>query len=239
MLPSLHLLYAQIGFAALLLALILLRPEIFRSLEGKVFGLAALFLIPAFALYGGVSEHVERSGTTSACLSCHAMSEYGTSLHAKTEDSTSLAATHFENHLIPPERACVSCHTTYGLSGDLRSTARGARYALKAYFGAAPEKIRLSSRYRNRDCLKCHAGASSFERAEAHGVPGVSTASMKTGKTSCLKSGCHKMVHHTHEVAAAPSPTSSPSIAPDAAPEDSAAAIPWNPAFHGPQWGGS
>jgi len=122
MLPSQLVLYSQMGFAALLLVLLILRPEIFRSLEGKVLGLAALFLVPAIALYGGYSAHVEHSATTGYCLSCHVMTDYGKSL--QTQDAASLPASHFQNHLVPAERACVSCHMNYGLSGDLHEGAR-------------------------------------------------------------------------------------------------------------------
>jgi nitrate/TMAO reductase-like tetraheme cytochrome c subunit len=215
MLPSQLVLYSQMGFAALLLVLLILRPEIFRSLEGKVLGLAALFLVPAIALYGGYSAHVEHSATTGYCLSCHVMTDYGKSL--QTQDAASLPASHFQNHLVPAERACVSCHMNYGLSGDLHAKVRATRYVFETYFGTVPAKIRMASRYRNRDCLRCHLGARSFEGAVAHQSPGVSLAAIKAGKTSCMRSGCHELVHHMRDMADVPPPV---------APSDSATGFP-------------
>ncbi len=215
MLSSTLVLYAQIGFAALLLLLLILRPEIFRSLEGKVLGLAALFLVPALALYSGYSAHVEHAATTGYCLSCHVMTDYGKSL--QTQDAASLPASHFRNHLVPPERACVSCHSNYGLSGDLHAKVRATRYVFETYFGTVPATIRMASRYKNRDCLRCHLGASSFEDAEAHQGPRVSLAAIKAGKTSCMRSGCHELVHHMRDMAVVP---------PAGAPGDSATGVP-------------
>jgi nitrate/TMAO reductase-like tetraheme cytochrome c subunit len=215
MLPSQLVLYVQIAFAALLLLLLILRPEIFRSLEGKVLGLAALFLAPAVALYGGYSTHVEHAATTGYCLSCHVMSDYGKSLQA--QDAASLPASHFQNHLVPADGACVSCHSNYGLSGDLRAKVRATRYVFETYFGSVPAKIRMASRYRNRDCLRCHLGARSFENAEAHRGPPVSLAAIKAGKTSCMRSGCHELVHKLRDMAVVP---------PAGAPGDSAIIVP-------------
>jgi nitrate/TMAO reductase-like tetraheme cytochrome c subunit len=215
---------AQIGFAALLLVLLILRPEIFRTLEGKVLGLTALFLVPAVALVGGVKEHVERSATTGYCLSCHVMSDYGKSLRA--EAMATLPASHFQNHLVPPERACVSCHANYGLSGDLHAKVRATRYVFETYFGTVPETIRMASRYRNRECLRCHLGARSFERSQGHLAPRASMAAIKAGRTSCMKSGCHELVHNVRDMAAAPSAPSAPAAG---AAGDSAIAPPPGP----------
>ncbi len=227
MLSSSLVLYIQIGLAALLLLLLVLRPEIFRSLEGKILGLTALFLMPAVALYGGYSAHVERSATTGYCLSCHVMSDYGKSLQA--QDAASLPASHFQNHLVPTSSACVSCHSNYGLSGDLRAKVRSSRYVFETYFGTVPAKIRMASRYKNRDCLRCHLGARSFEGAEAHRGPGVSLAAIKAGKTSCMRSGCHELVHHMRDMAVVP---------PTGAPADSATGVPTgNTVFPSPRMG--
>jgi nitrate/TMAO reductase-like tetraheme cytochrome c subunit len=229
------LLDAQIGFAALLLVLLILRPEIFRTLEGKLLGLTALFLVPAVALYGGFTHHVERAATTGYCLSCHVMSEYGKSL--RTEDAASLPASHFQNHLVPADRACVSCHANYGLSGDLHAKVRATRYVFETYFGTVPETIRMASRYRNRECLRCHLGARSFERSQAHQAPRASMAAIKAGRTSCMKSGCHELVHNVRDMAAAPSAPSGPATG---APGDSAAAAPGaGPALPGVSRAGS
>lgn len=242
----------EIALAAVLLVLVLLRPGIVRSLEGKVLLLVALFLAPAIAAYGGATEHMDRARTTGYCLSCHVMSDYGKSLRA--EDPVSIPAAHYQNNRIPRDHACISCHTEYGLSGDHRSMARFTRNALETYLGRVPEKIR-ARRTKNRECLRCHVGARSFETSAAHqegAGPNVSLTAIKTGKISCTRSGCHDRLHDVRAVAmaeppssaatpGAPPATASPksampdpkgASAPAAAPADSVRLVPLFGPFH-------
>jgi nitrate/TMAO reductase-like tetraheme cytochrome c subunit len=196
----------EIAFAAVLLALVLLRPGIVRTLEGKVLLLVALFLAPAIAAYGGVTEHLERSQTTGYCLSCHVMSDYGSSLRA--DDPAAIPAAHYQNNRIPRDYACISCHSEYGLSGDHRAMARFTRNTIETYLDRVPDKVR-ARRTRNRDCLRCHVGARSFEENAAHqegAAPMVSLPAIKAGKISCTRSGCHHVVHDVRAVAMATPP---------------------------------
>ena len=190
--------YAEIGVAALLLLLLVVRPAITRSTEGKVLAAVALFVAPGIAAYGGASEHMDRSRSTQYCLSCHVMSDYGRSM--RVDDPEFLAATHFQNGLVPPDRACYSCHSEYGWSGDFRAKARGFKHVMKTYFGTVPDTIRISRRYRSRECLRCHLGSRSFEESITHLGGPVPMPSIKSGKVSCLKSGCHDIVHQVHEL---------------------------------------
>lgn len=192
------LLPVEIGFAAVLLVLLVARPEIARSVEGKILVMVALFVAPALAAYGGVSEHLDRSKTTAYCLSCHVMREYGKSL--RVDNPEFLAATHFQNNLVPRDRACYSCHTDYGLSGGPRSQARGVKHVMRTYFGSVPDTIKIARRYKSRECLRCHLGARSFEESEAHNREEFSLAEIKSGKTSCIQSGCHDVVHEVHDL---------------------------------------
>jgi nitrate/TMAO reductase-like tetraheme cytochrome c subunit len=219
-LSSSSMVFGEIALATVLLALVLLKPGIVRTLEGKVLVLLALFLAPAIAAYGGVSEHIERTRTTGYCLSCHVMSDYGKSLSA--ENPAAIPASHYQNNRIPRDHACISCHTEYGLSGDHRAMARFTRNALETYLGRVPEKLR-ARRTRNRECLRCHVGARSFEKNAAHqdgAAPLVSLAAIKAGKISCTKSGCHHSVHDVRAVAMAtpsePAPGTPPAATPPA-----------------------
>ena len=191
-------LYVEIGIAALLLVLLVIRPAITRSAEGKILAVVALFVAPALAAYAGVSAHMDRSTTTQYCLSCHVMSDHGRSM--RVDDPGLLAATHFQNNLVPPERACHSCHSDYGWSGDLRAKARGFKHVMKTYFGTVSDTIRISRRYRSSECLRCHLGSRSFEESITHLDGVVPMADIKSGKTSCMKSGCHDLVHEVHEL---------------------------------------
>jgi nitrate/TMAO reductase-like tetraheme cytochrome c subunit len=191
-------LLVAIGASAFLLVLLLVRPAITRSVEGKILACIALLVAPAIAAYGGVSEHLDRSKTTSYCLSCHVMSDYGKSM--RVDDPEFLAAVHYQNNFVPKEQACFSCHSDYGMSGNLHAKARGFKHVMKTYFGTVPDTIRIARRYRNRECLKCHVGSRLFEESPTHLGGAVAMADLKSGKTSCLKSGCHDLVHEVSEL---------------------------------------
>ena len=197
--PSLPtLLCIEIAGAALLLALLAARPGITRSVEGKLLAGIALFVAPALAVYGGYSEHMERARTTRYCLSCHVMSDYGKSL--RVDDPEFLAATHYQSNLVPRDRACASCHSDYGWSGDLHARARGFKHVMETYFGSVPDTIRISRRYRSSECLHCHLGSRTFEESAAHLSGPFAMADIKSGKVTCLRSGCHNLVHEVHHL---------------------------------------
>ena len=185
--------FGPIGLAVALLMLLVARPGIIRSVEGKVLVVVALFVAPALAAYAGVSGHVDRAKSTSYCLSCHVMAEHGASL--REGSPRLLAAAHYQNNLVPREQACYSCHTGYGLTGNHRAQARGVKHVLRTYFGSVPDTLKMARRYRNGECLRCHAGARSFEEAPAHHTGRFSLADIKAGKASCTRSGCHDLVH--------------------------------------------
>jgi hypothetical protein len=66
---------------------------------------------------------------------------------------------------------------------------------VKTYFGTVSDTIRIARRYKNRECLRCHLGSRLFEESVTHLGGPISMASIKSGKTSCIKSGCHEIVH--------------------------------------------
>jgi len=179
--------------AALLAVVLLVAPTITRTTEGKILAFAGLFLVPAFVLYAGASEHLERSKSTDFCLSCHIMTPYGKSL--RVNDGEYVAAAHFQNNRVPQDHACYSCHTDYALFGGIRSKLRGLRHVLVNYSGTAPDTIKLYQPYNNRECLHCHGAARSFLEASAHADVEGSIAGLKAGTTSCIASGCHDVIH--------------------------------------------
>jgi len=169
------------------------RPTLTDTREGKVLAFAALFLLPLLCSAVSFSAHVEKSKTTTFCLSCHTMESYGRSLNV--DDPRYLAAAHFQNHRVPEAQACYTCHTDYVLYGGLRAKLRGLRHVYVQYFGQppAPGAIRLYTAYNNRECLYCHLGARSFEDSPIHTAM---RAEVISNQVSCLSSGCHDTVHN-------------------------------------------
>ena len=110
-------------------------------------------------------------------------------------DPRYIAAAHFQNHRVPGDQACYTCHTDYALYGGIRAKWRGLHHVWVQYFGnpPAPEGIRLYSPYNNRECLHCHLGARSFEESPIHSAL---RDSLVSNETSCVSSGCHDTVHN-------------------------------------------
>lgn len=187
------LLYLALVIAVILIAIIVVRPSITASRGGKIFAFMALFALPILCVFGAASDHVERSKQTSFCLSCHIMESYGKSLYV--DDPQYIPAAHFQNHRIPVDEACYTCHTDYALYGGVYAKFRGLRHIYIQYLGhpPQPDKIKLYSPYNNRECLHCHLGARSFESNPVHMAI---MDSIKNNEMSCVTSGCHDTIHN-------------------------------------------
>ena len=173
-------------------------PHSHRRAKERSSLLSRLFLFPLLCSAVGFSAHMERSKTTTFCLSCHIMEPFGKSLYV--DDSHYIAAAHFQNHRIPADEACYTCHTDYVLYGGIRAKWRGMRHVYVQYLGnpPAPEAIRLYTPYNNRECLHCHLGARSFEESATHTAIHDDIVS---NQVSCISSGCHDTVHNVASLA--------------------------------------
>lgn len=189
-------LLALLGVTAILLLTFVLRPSITGTKGGKILAFFALFLLPVLCLGVGTTYHIDRSKQTTFCLSCHEMEPYGKSL--LVDDLLHLPAAHFQNHRIPVEEACYTCHTNYAMFGGFKAKMHGLNHVYVHYLKTppAPENIRLYEPFNNRECLHCHEGARSFEEGPVHTADPGLLAAVKANKTSCISSGCHEVVHN-------------------------------------------
>ena len=176
---------------AVLVILLVLKPDITETRGGKILAFVALFLLPLLAGYGGIAAHLEHSKKTEFCLSCHVMERYGKSL--LIDDRGHIPAVHFQNNLVPREAACYTCHTDYTLYGGINSKLRGLKHLYVQYLGSAPEQIKLYTPYNNRECLHCHDGARSFEESPTHNLDSDAMAAIRSNQLSCT--GCHDVAH--------------------------------------------
>jgi cytochrome c-type protein NapC len=187
---------ALIAFSVALIGVLVLRPGLTTTRGGKMMAFLVLFALPILCLAVGTSTEIDRSKSTSFCLSCHIMEPYGKSLHVN--DPSYLAAAHFQNHRVPADEACYTCHTNYAMFGSLKAKLGGLRHVYIYYFTKppAPEDIKLYQPYNNRECLHCHEGARSFEEGVVHNADPSLLPAIKSNKISCLSSGCHDVVHN-------------------------------------------
>jgi cytochrome c-type protein NapC len=124
------------------------------------------------------------------------MSARGASLYV--DDPSYLVAAHFQNHRVPTDQACYTCHTNYAIFGGLRAKLHGLKHVYVQYLGTSREPIHLYEPYNNRECLHCHLGARSFEEGAVHTAD--SDLPVKANRVSCLSSGCHDVVHNVGQL---------------------------------------
>jgi len=196
--PSTTLLLCLILFSAVLVSVLAALPGITASRGGKILAFLVLFVLPLMCMAIVVSSEVERSKSTSFCLSCHVMEPYGRSL--RVDDPSYLAAAHFQNHRVPADQACYTCHTNYAMFGGVRAKMHGLRHVYVQYLGKLPQQIHLYEPYNNRECLHCHLGARSFEEGAMHNADPDLLPAVKANKMSCLSSGCHDVVHNVGQL---------------------------------------
>jgi cytochrome c-type protein NapC len=158
------LLYALLVTRALLIAINVVRPSIRVSTTGKMLAFVAFCVLPVLCGSMAASTHIERSKQTKFCLSCHIMEPYGKSLYV--DDPAYIPAAHFQNHRVPPDEACYTGHTDYGLYGGVRAKLGGLRHIYIQYFGTPPrpEDIQLYKPYNNRERCFCGVGSDTGTR---------------------------------------------------------------------------
>jgi cytochrome c-type protein NapC len=182
-----------IVMTVILIALLVFRPGITATQGGKMLAFLVLFALPVLCMGMGSAKELQRSTSTQFCLSCHVMEPFGRSLHV--DDPSYLPAAHFQNHLVPPDEACYTCHTNYAMFGTLKAKFSGLRHMYIYYLGNPPpaEDIKLYEPFNNRECLHCHAGARSFEEGATHTADPELLPALKANTVSCLT--CHSPVH--------------------------------------------
>jgi cytochrome c-type protein NapC len=193
MITPLNILLVLIGLTILIDLVLVFRPSVTREQGGKMLAFVGILLLPAIIGSFALQTHMENSKRTEFCLSCHVMEKYGKSLHV--DDKEYIPAVHFQNHRIPKETACFTCHTEYTMFGDYAAKMRGLRHIYYQYIGTIPDTIKLYEKYNNRECLHCHEGARSFEERSDHAQNPLMLDSLKHNQISCMTSGCHDVIH--------------------------------------------
>src|SRR5579862_48770 len=135
------LLLLLIAFSVALIVVLAVWPGLTTTRGGKILAFLVLFLLPALCMAVGLSSELQRSESTSFCLSCHVMESHGRSLYV--DDSTYLAAAHFQNHRVPADEACYTCHTNYAMFGSFRAKLNGLHHVYVEYFGKPHNPIVL------------------------------------------------------------------------------------------------
>jgi len=185
-------LICQIVLSIVLASVFLIRPSLTQAASWKILAFIGLCVLPALCIVGGMNTHVQRSEQTQFCISCHVMTPYGQSLYV--DDPSHIPAQHFQNHRVPADMACYSCHADYTIYGPLNDKLQGLKRIYLQYLSTPrdPAAIRIAGGFKNAQCLHCHLGARRFEENPVHAAL---MDALKSEQSSCLTSGCHDTAH--------------------------------------------
>jgi hypothetical protein len=150
-----------------------------------------LLLLPLVTYVLGNMNLADASQQVEFCGSCHeSMSPLLESLQS---DDVTLAGLHCQRGAVSHKTACYSCHSGYGLSGDMTAKFAGLRHMIHTATGSAVFPLSLNRPFDIDACLACHAEAAPFRAVEAHRDPGLQEALV--GRDMGCTGACHVTAH--------------------------------------------
>ena len=141
----------------------------------------------AYLLNAGLA--ISGAKSVAFCNSCHVMHGYVEDLH--DPDSEHLAAQHFQYRWIN-DHQCYTCHSDYGLFGDVNAKLAGLRHVWFYTVGGYELPLKIRGTYDNQRCLVCHAPVTAYQEIGEHEKNGAAIAS---SAMSCVGGGCHVGPH--------------------------------------------
>jgi nitrate/TMAO reductase-like tetraheme cytochrome c subunit len=174
--------------SAAILITVLLKSRDWRvSAAAKWTLLVGLFLLPAVTmLFGNV---VGFHNVKSSCFTCHTMDPWVADM--KDPKSTTLVSKHYQNRWIPDDQ-CYTCHTGYGLAGNIRAKIGGLGHVMHEYVTGVPEVIKIRRPFAVDTCLHCHGESAKYLKIDQH-VDAEMKPKILTGELSCFE--CHATPH--------------------------------------------
>ena len=109
------------------------------------------------------------------------------------EDNGSIAATHWRQGAVGHANACYTCHSGYGIWGDVGAKTAGIVHMLHTVTGGYEYPLTMASTYDISACLNCHAESARFRAVEAHRDPDLQN-SLLSGEIGCAGL-CHPPAH--------------------------------------------
>lgn len=171
-----------------LILTVLLRRRAWRLMAAaKWILLAGFFVLPSMTMLLGNVVGFHR--TKQSCSQCHTMDPWVADM--KDPKSQTLAAKHYQRRWINEDQ-CYTCHTGYGLAGNVQAKIGGLSHVTKYYFTGVPEEIRIRSPFPPATCLHCHADTEKYRKIEQH-ADAEMKPKIESGELSCFE--CHATPH--------------------------------------------
>ena len=174
--------------SAALLVFFLMKGAEWRATSAAKWTLfAGLFLLPSMTMLTG--NVVGFHNTRQSCAQCHTMDPWIADM--KDPNSKTLAAAHYKDRLINEDQ-CYTCHTGYGLAGNIQAKLSGLSHVTHYYVTGVPAEIRIKRPFPVATCLHCHVDAAGYQKIEQH-VDAEMKPKILSGEMSCFE--CHAAPH--------------------------------------------
>lgn len=141
----------------------------------------------AYLLNAGLA--ISGAKSVAFCGSCHVMHGYVQDL--QNPDSEHLAAQHFQYRWIN-DHQCYTCHSDYGLFGDVGAKLAGLRHVWFYTVGGYELPLKIRGTYDNQRCLVCHGPVKSYQEIGEHEK---NAAPIADSAMSCIGGACHVGPH--------------------------------------------
>ncbi len=151
---------------------------------------AGIVSLPVLAFALGNAVLLDRSKETQFCVSCHLMQPIYDSTRA---DDGSLASLHVSRGAVPTSQSCYTCHSGYGMWGDVGAKTSGVLHMLHTVMGTYDLPLELYQPYNIDGCLQCHAESTGFRGVEVHATEEIQQA-LLSREMSCT-GACHPAAH--------------------------------------------
>ena len=188
--PQVHLLW----ILALIAAVVAAGLAVYALLRGHVaveLGLIGLVVAPGLALLLSNVEIMNRSQEMKFCGSCH--EPMAPVVASVIEANGSLASNHYQSGAIKGETACYTCHSGYGMLGDLAAKRAGLGHMWHAFRGSYEYPLAMRRAFDIDSCLDCHRHAPRFRAVALHTDP--DTQKLLASREMSCTGACHPSAH--------------------------------------------
>jgi len=172
---------------ALIVSVLRRRPYDRVSATAKWTLLVGIFVLPSMTMLMG--NVVGFHNVKQSCLQCHTMDPWVADM--KDPNSKTLAAMHYKDRLINEDQ-CYTCHTGYGLAGNIQAKIGGLSHVTHYYITGVPKEIKIHKPFPVSTCLNCHEDSIKYKKIDQHVDPEMQPK-IVSGELSCFE--CHAAPH--------------------------------------------
>jgi nitrate/TMAO reductase-like tetraheme cytochrome c subunit len=173
--------------AGILLAVLQRKPAWRTTAHAKWALLVGLLVLPGMTMLSGNVVGFHR--VKNSCTQCHTMDPWVQDM--KDPKSITLVAKHYQNRWIPDDQ-CYTCHTGYGLAGNIQAKIGGLGHVAHEYLTGVPDVIKIHRPFNVDTCFHCHLESAKYQKIEQH-VDAEMKPKILSGELSCFE--CHASPH--------------------------------------------